>query len=104
MEEKDERFTVGALKSRSDKYIFLIISSHTTSEARFLDASEPRSEWKLVAPRQQDVEYYPDHHGDQFLIRTNDKGRTYRLVIRRSAPGKRELEGNSSRPAGRDAE
>ncbi|HEV7522282.1 MAG TPA: S9 family peptidase [Candidatus Angelobacter sp.] len=88
-EEKDERFTVGAGKSRSDKYIFLQIGSHTTSEARYLDASDPKGEWNLVAPRQQDVEYYPDHHGDQFLIRTNDKGRTFRLVTAPvSAPGK----------------
>ena len=88
-EEKDERFNVGVGKSRSDKYIFLQIGSHTTSEARFLDASDPAGEWKLLAPRQQDVEYYPDHHGDQFLIRTNDKGRTFRLVSAPvSAPGK----------------
>jgi oligopeptidase B len=88
-EEKDERFNVGAAKSRSDKYIFLQIGSHTTSEARYLDASDPKGEWKLIAPRQQDVEYYPDHHGDQFLIRTNDKGRTFRLMTAPvSAPGK----------------
>ncbi|MGC2694244.1 MAG: S9 family peptidase [Candidatus Angelobacter sp.] len=88
-EEKDERFNIGAGKSRSDKYIFLQIGSHTTSEARYLDASDPAGEWKLLAPRQQDVEYYPDHHGDQFLIRTNDKGRTFRLVSAPvSAPGK----------------
>ncbi|HZU33006.1 MAG TPA: S9 family peptidase [Candidatus Angelobacter sp.] len=82
-EEKDERFTVGVGKSRSGKYIFLQIGSHTTSEARMLDAENPKSEWKLIAPRTQDVEYYPDHHGDQLYIRTNDKGRTFRLV---SAP------------------
>jgi oligopeptidase B len=88
-EEKDERFTVNAGKSRSDKYIFLQIGSHTTSEARYLDASDPKGEWKLMVPRQQDVEYYPDHHGDQFFIRTNDKGRTFRLVTTPvSAPGK----------------
>jgi oligopeptidase B len=88
-EEKDERFSVGAGKSRSDKYIFLQITSHTTSEARMLDASTPKGEWKLIAPRQQDVEYYPDHHGDQLYIRTNDKGRTFRLVEAPvSAPGK----------------
>jgi oligopeptidase B len=88
-EEKDERFSVGAGKSRSDKYIFLQITSHTTSEARMLDASTPKGEWKLIAPRQQDVEYYPDHHGDQLYIRTNDKGRTFRLVeAPLSAPGK----------------
>ncbi len=88
-EEKDERFSVGAGKSRSRKYIFLQITSHTTSEARMLDADNPKGEWKLIAPRQQDVEYYPDHHGDQLYIRTNDKGRTFRLVEAPvSAPGK----------------
>jgi oligopeptidase B len=88
-EEKDERFSVGAAKSRSGKYIFLQITSHTTAEARMLDADNPKGEWKLIAPRQQDVEYYPDHHGDQLLIRTNDKGRTFRLVqAPLSAPGK----------------
>jgi len=88
-EEKDERFNIEAGKSRSRKYLILQIGSHTTSEARFLDASDPKGEWKRVAPRQQDVEYYPDHHGDQFLIRTNDKGRTFRLVSAPvSAPGK----------------
>jgi oligopeptidase B len=88
-EEKDERFSVGVGKSRSGKYIALQIGSHTTSEQRFLDAANPNGEWKLIAPRQQDVEYYADDHGDQFLIRTNDKGRTFRLVSAPiSAPGK----------------
>jgi oligopeptidase B len=88
-EEKDERFNVGVSKSRSGKYIFLEIGSHTTSEVRFLDASNPAGDWKLIAPRQQDVEYYADHLGDQFYIRTNDKGRTFRLVATPvSAPGK----------------
>jgi oligopeptidase B len=88
-EEKDERFNIGAGRSRSGKYIHLQISSHTTSEQRYLDAANPNGEWKLIAPRQQDVEYYADDHGDQFLIRTNDKGRTYRLVSAPiSAPGK----------------
>jgi oligopeptidase B len=82
-EEKDERFNVEAEKSRSGKYIILHSGSHTTSEERFLDAANPAGEWKLIAPRQQDVEYYAAAHGDQFLIRTNDKGRTFRLV---SAP------------------
>src|SRR5215470_4943354 len=88
-EEKDERFNIEVGKSRSGKYIGLQIGSHTTSEQRFLDASNPRGEWKLIAPRQQGVEYYADDHSDQFLIRTNDKGRTFRLVTAPvSAPGK----------------
>ncbi len=88
-EDKDERFDIGVRKSRSGKYLFLESSSHTTSELRYLDASTPAGEWKLIAPRQQDIEYYADHLGDRFYIRTNDKGRNFRLVSApASAPGK----------------
>lgn len=82
-EEKDERFDVGVEKTRSHKYLIMVCGSHTTSEARYLDASNPTGEWKLIAPRQQDIEYYPDHLGNSFYIRTNDTGRNFRLV---SAP------------------
>ena len=89
-EEKDERFNIGAEKSRSRKYILLVSASHTTSEFRYLDAGNPAGEWKLIAPREQDVEYYADHLGDSFYIRTNDKGRTFRLVAAPvSDPGKK---------------
>jgi len=33
-----------------------------------------------VAPREHEHEYDVDHHGDSFYIRTNDKGRNFRLV------------------------
>jgi oligopeptidase B len=79
-EEKDERFSVSASRTRSRKYILLDSSSHTTSEARFLEAANPTGEWKLIAPREQDIEYDAEHLGDQFYIRTNDKGRNFRLV------------------------
>ena len=79
-EEKDERFSLGAEKSRSHQYIFLTSGSHTTSEVRYLSASTPAGDWKLIAEREQGVEYYADHLGDQFYIRTNDRGRNFRLV------------------------
>jgi oligopeptidase B len=79
-EEPDERFNIGVQKTRSGQYLVLEVGSHTTSEARVLDAAKPNGEWKLVSPRQQDVEYYVDHRGDQFFIRANDKGRNFRLV------------------------
>src|SRR5258708_10552933 len=79
-EEKDERFEVEAAKTRSQAYIFLISASHTTSEARYIPATQPTEEWKLMEPRKQGVEYYPDHNGDSFYIRVNDTGRNFRLV------------------------
>jgi len=79
-EEKDERFELGVGKTRSKAYLLLISSSHTTSEARYLPADQPLAEWKLMQPRKQDVEYYPDHNGNFFYIRVNDAGRNFRLV------------------------
>jgi oligopeptidase B len=79
-EEKDERFGVYAGKTRSKAYIILIAGSHTTSEARYLPADHPTAAWKVMEPRQQDVQYYPDHNGDFFYIRVNDTGRNFRLV------------------------
>jgi oligopeptidase B len=79
-EEKDARFSVEAFRSRSKAYIFLVSGSHTTSEARYLRADQPGAEWKLIEPRRQDIEYYPDHNGDFFYIRVNDAGRNFRLV------------------------
>jgi oligopeptidase B len=79
-EEPDERFSVRVFKSRSEAFIFLIIHSHTTSEARYIPAVQPDAEWKIIEPRKQGVEYYPDHNGDSFYIRVNDTGRNFRLV------------------------
>jgi oligopeptidase B len=79
-EEKDERFNVDAGKARSKAFIFLVSGSHTTTEVRYIPADQPMSEWKVIEPRKQDVEYYPDHNGDFFYIRVNDTGRNFRLV------------------------
>jgi oligopeptidase B len=79
-QEPDERFTIEAYKTRSDAYIFLVSRSHTTTEARYIPAKQPTEEWKILEPRKQGVEYYPDHNGDSFYIRVNDTGRNFRLV------------------------
>jgi len=79
-EEPDEKFSVDAYKTLSQSYIFLVSGSHTTTEARYIPAKQPDAEWKILEPRKQGVEYYPDHNGDSFYIRVNDTGRNFRLV------------------------
>jgi oligopeptidase B len=87
-EEKDERFRMDVERSRSRAYLFLVAASHTTSEVRYLRADSPIGAFQLIAEREDDHEYYADHHpggarnaaGGVFFIRTNSEGRTYRLV------------------------
>ena len=89
-EEKDEKFDVFTGKTRSKAYIFLFSGSHTTTEVRYIPANQPQDEWKILEPRKQDVEYYPDHNGDFIYIRVNDTGRNFRLVKAPvSDPGKK---------------
>jgi len=95
-EETDERFRIEIERTRSGAFLLLVIASHTTSEVRFLPAVQPNGEFRLIAAREADHEYYVDHHpnpltrenrganpndaGGYFFIRTNSNGRTFRLV------------------------
>jgi oligopeptidase B len=79
-EEADELFRVSVGRSRSKAYLFHRSASLTTTEVRFLSSSTPGGEWRLVTPRAPEHEYFVDHHSDQFYIRTNDRGRNFRLA------------------------
>jgi oligopeptidase B len=79
-QDDDERFNIGAGRTRDGKYIVMESASHTASEAWVLSADEPESELKLICPRQDEHEYYIDHRNGQWYIRTNDQGRNFRLV------------------------
>jgi oligopeptidase B len=79
-QDDDERFNIGAGRTRDGKYIVMESASHTASEAWVLPAAEPESELKLICPRRDEHEYYIDHRNGQWYIRTNDQGRNFRLV------------------------
>ena len=79
-EETDELYDIGVGNTRSDAYIVLASTSKDTSEMRVLGTHAPKGEFRVVEPRRAGHEYYLDHHGDEFFIRTNDKGRNFRLV------------------------
>ena len=79
-DEKDERFSAYVWKSRDRKVMFVESGSLTSSEIRFFPADQPRAEMRMIAPREVDHQYDVDHRDGLLWIRTNDKGRNYRLV------------------------
>jgi oligopeptidase B len=97
-EEADERFNVGAGRTRDGKYLVLESASHTASEEQFLPAADPQGRWTLIEPRRENIEYYSDHREGLWYIRVNDTSRTFRLVTTPVAtPGRvhwRELIGH----------
>src|SRR5712672_171838 len=88
-DEADERFRIGVERTRSGGFLLLTIASHTASEVRYLRADRPDGKFQLIAPREDNHQYYAEHHpgplqttssDGNFYIRTNSGGRTFRLV------------------------
>jgi oligopeptidase B len=82
-QDDDERFNLGAGRTRDGKYIVLESDSHTTTECWVLPVAEPEGQFTLISPREDEHEYTVEHRNGFWFIRTNDRGRNYRLV---SAP------------------
>jgi oligopeptidase B len=89
-QDDDERFNVGAGRTRDGKYVVMESASHTTSESWVLPADEPEGTFRVICPRQDEHEYSIDHRNDAWFIRTNDKGRNFRLVTAPVADPSRE--------------
>ena len=79
-EEADARFNVAIDRTRSGRFLFLTVDSHTTTEVRYRDAGHPTGEFQLMQPRRHDVEYFVEHQGNSFYIRTNENARNFRLI------------------------
>ncbi|MGA3010587.1 MAG: S9 family peptidase [Terracidiphilus sp.] len=79
-QEDDERFNLGAGRTRDGKFIVLESASHITTESRVLPASDPEGSFTLIIPREDEHEYSIEHRNGLWFIRTNDRGRNFRLV------------------------
>jgi len=54
--------------------------SKVTTEVRFLDSEKPLDAFTLVQPREREMEYYIEHHGDSFFVLTNDCAKNFKLM------------------------
>ena len=80
-EEKDETFSTFVYKSKSRKYIIIGCGSTVSNEYRFIPTDQPDAEWKIIQPRERDLEYSIEHFGDDFYILTNkDKATNFKLM------------------------
>ncbi|ULJ70581.1 S9 family peptidase [Rhizobium gallicum] len=73
-EEKDAGFFMSVGGSLLDDFIFIDIHDHETSEYRLVSTKDLTAEPKLVAKRQEGIEYTLTEGGDVFYILTNDGG------------------------------
>ncbi|WOD43043.1 S9 family peptidase [Hwangdonia lutea] len=79
-EEKDDTFRCWVSKTKSDAYLLIGSFQTLSTEYRVLDANTPNGTWKVIQPREKNLEYTIDHFDDHFYIRTNKDAKNFKLV------------------------
>jgi len=80
-EEKDDQFSTGIYKTKSQEFLIIASRSTLTTEMRFLNANTPDDEFKLFAKREKNHEYSINHFGDSFYILTNsENSKNFRIM------------------------
>jgi len=78
--EADETYESYVAPSKSNKFLFIASESTLSTEYRVLDAANPDGAWKVVEPRERDLEYHIEHFRDKFYIHTNWQAKNFRLM------------------------
>jgi len=79
-EELDPSFYIEVGRSRSNRFLFIALSSTDQSEWRYAEAVDPAFQFRPVVPRQAGHEYEADHLGTDFILRTNWQAPNFRIV------------------------
>lgn len=74
--EEDETFNTYVYKTKSHDYIIIGSYSTVSSEYRVISANNPNEEFRIIQPRERDLEYSLSHYGNHFFIQTNKDGAT----------------------------
>jgi oligopeptidase B len=80
VEEPDERFELSIAKSRSRQFIFFEVESKLATEVRFIHADRPEETPILIQPREKELIYHVEHHGDRFFLMTNQNAKNFKIV------------------------
>jgi len=73
-EEKDPGWFTHIHESATGRYCVIAGGDHETSEQRLVDLADPNATPRLVAARQEGVQYSVNDRGDQLFILTNADG------------------------------
>ncbi len=78
--EDDETYRVGVFTTKSKEYIMIVSSSTLSTEFRYIKAASASDNFRIFHPRERDMRYSVDHHGDKFYILTNWEATNFRLM------------------------
>lgn len=84
-QETDPSFYLGVARTGDHAYVCIASSSTVSDETRFLPASNPTAEPKVLVPRERGHEYDADHIGGageagRWILRSNLEAKNFRIV------------------------
>ena len=79
-EEKDRSFYLTVERSRSGRFLHIGLGSTVSNEHWVARADDPKLEFRLLVPRERDLEYEAEDRGDHWVILTNWQARNFRIV------------------------
>jgi len=89
LHETDDEYYLFFDKTADDAFITTYHMSTNTREYRFMDASDPASELKILQPRIEGLDYQAAHHKGKFFIVHNDNAKNFKLSVAPvTAPGR----------------
>jgi oligopeptidase B len=80
IEEADDAFFLGMGKSKDEKYMFVDMASHTSSEVYYFSADEADAQPKLLIARRPLIELGVEHHEGYWYIVTNEDAINFKLM------------------------
>jgi oligopeptidase B len=80
-EQTDKSFYTNVAKSKSERYLFILMESTVASEWRYADADDPALEFHLFLGAERDHEYQLEHWRDRFVVRTNWQADNFRIML-----------------------
>ncbi len=88
--ENDPTFNTFVYTTKSKEYIVIGSASTVSNEYRMLSADDPTGEFRVLQPRERDLEFSMAHYGNYFYILTNWNAKNFRLMRTRVDQGAKD--------------
>ena len=78
-QEPDDSFYMGIGETHSNHYLCIYIASTVSNEQRCTERDAP-GEFRLIAARERDFEYFADHLAGRWVVHTNRDAENFKLM------------------------
>jgi len=79
-EELDPEFTLSIQRSRSGRFIEIILHQTLTSEIHWAKSDDPALRFEVLLPRQHGIEYSAEDFEDEVIFKINEQASEFKLV------------------------